>query len=375
MASSSSPSKPSSWGQWGNKIAAASRPRQPTISRTFGIDIVGFGPIGRELAIKLSKTPSRFAISSITDSSAVLYPKNAAQVVEVAKWKAEGKENKLVDFKCAQVGARGDLLQGIEFSKSSIVVDSTNSDYTKHEEAKKRAVTALNSGKHYVCANKVALAFHYGEIFELAKKRGLKVGYGATNLSARHAITVAQSMEKDELTAALALLNSATTVVLSNIESDPSMTMEQAIEIAGKDGILESDPSIDLDGWDAAAKAAIFSNAIFPERRVSINDVLRDGIRDEKAKQLIETQRKDGEKKYRIREVAEITREKVIVEPRLVEASSPLAIGGHSGVVTLHSKVSGDIVIKSTFSSSGIELTSSVLLSDINKIVSSIGAY
>ncbi len=370
MASSS---RPSSWGQWGNKIAAASRPRQPTISRTFGVDIVGFGPIGRELSIKLSATPSRFVVSSITDSSVVLYPKDAAQVIEVAKWKAENKDNKLADFKGARVGARGDLIQGIEFSKSSIVVDSTNSDYTKHEEAKKRAVTALNSGKHYVCANKVALAFHYGEIFDLAKKRGLKIGYGATNLSARHAITIAQSMEKDELIDALALLNSATTIVLSSMESDPQITIEQAIEMARKDGVLESDPLIDLDGWDAAAKAAIFSNAIFPERRITVSDVLRSGIRDDKAKQLIETARNDHEKKYRVREVAEITREKAIVEPRLVEASSPLAIGGHSGVVTLHSKVSGEIVINSIFSSNGIGLTSSVLFSDINKIVSSTG--
>lgn len=317
--------------------------------------------------------PTKYVVSSVTDSSAVLYPKDAAQVLEVAKWKNEKRENKLADFKGARVGAKGDLFQGIEFSKSSIVVDSTNSDYSKHEEAKKRAIVALNSGKHYVSANKVALAFHYGEILDLARKRGLKIGYGATNLSARHAIAVAQNMEKDELTQALALLNSATTVVLSSIEENPTLSMEQAIEIARKDGILESDPLIDLDGWDAAAKTAIFSNAVFPERRITINDVLRAGIRDDKARQLIEDAKNDPSKKYRVREVSEITREKAIVEPRLVEATSPLAVGGHSGVVTLHSRVSGEITIKSTFPSSGVELTSSVLLSDINQIIASMG--
>lgn len=316
---------------------------------------------------------SRFSVASIADSSAVLYPKDGAQVLEVAKWKAESKENKLSEFPSAKVGAKGDLLQGIQFSHSSIVVDATNSDYSKHNEAKGRAELALNTGKNYVTANKVGLAFHYGEIFDLARKRGLLIGYGATNLSARHAIIVAQSMAKDELTQVQGLLNSATTVVLSSLEEDSSLSMDQAIEIARKDGILESDPAIDLDGWDAAAKTAILSNAIFPDRGITINEVSREGIREEKAKSLIQSVKNDPEKKYKVREVSVITKEKALVEPRLVEASSPLAAGGHSGVVSLFSQVSGEITIKSTFPSSGVELTSSILLSDLNQIAAIMG--
>ncbi len=316
---------------------------------------------------------SRFSVASIADSSAVLYPKDGAQVLEVAKWKAESKENKLSEFPGAKVGAKGDLLQGIQFSHSSMVVDATNSDYSKHNEAKGRAELALNTGKHYVTANKVGLAFHYGEIFDLARKRGLLIGYGATNISARHAIIIAQSMAKDELTQVQGLLNSATTVVLSSLEEDSSLSMDQAIEIARKDGILESDPAIDLDGWDAAAKTAILSNAIFPDRGITINEVSRAGIREEKAKSLIESVKNDPEKKYKVREVSEITKEKALVEPRLVEASSPLAAGGHSGVVSLFTQVSGEITIKSTFPSSGVELTSSILLSDLNHIAAIIG--
>jgi homoserine dehydrogenase len=303
----------------------------------------------------------------------VLYPKDSAQVLQVAKWKAEQKENKLSEFPGAKIGPRGDLLEGIQFSHSSIVVDATNSDYSKHFEAKARTELALNSGKHYVTANKVGLAFHYGEIFDLARRRGLLIGYGATNLSARHAIVVAQNMAKGELRQVQGLLNSATTVVLSSLEENSSLSMDQAVEIARKDGILESDPSIDLDGWDSAAKATILSNGIFTDRRITINEVSRIGIRDDKARNLIESAKIDSGKKYKVREVSEITKDKATVEPRLVEASSPLAAGGHVGVVSLFSQVSGEITIKSTFPSSGVELTSSVLLSDINQIASIMG--
>jgi homoserine dehydrogenase len=253
------------------------------------------------------------------------------------------------------------------------VVDATNSDYAKHHEAKGRADLALNSGKHYVTANKVALAFHFGEIFDLARRKGLLIGYGATNISARPAIVVAQSMAKGELTQVQGLLNSATTVVLSSLEADPSLSMDQAIEIARKEGILESDPSIDLDGWDAAAKTAILANAVFPERKITISDVSRIGITDERAKRLIESAKNDLGRKYKVREVSEITKDKAVVEPRLVDAASSLAVRGHTGVVSLFSQVSGEITIKSTFPTGGVELTSSILLSDINQIAAMMG--
>jgi homoserine dehydrogenase len=337
------------------------------------VDIVGYGAIGRNLSIKLAHLSTKYSVASITDSSAVLYPKDSAQVLEVAKWKAERNENKLSGFPDAKIGAKGDLLQGIQFSHSSIVVDATNSDYTKHFDAKGRAELALNSGKHYVTANKVGLAYHYSEIFDLARRRGLLIGYGATNISARYAIPVAQCMAKDELTQILGLLNSATTMILSTLEENPSLSMDQAIEIAGKEGVLERDSSIDLGGLDAAAKTAILSNAVFPERKITVNDVSITGIKDGKAENLIETVRKDPHKKYKVREVSEITKDKALVEPRLVEANSPLAVGGRAGVVSLFSLVSGEVTIKSTFSSNGPELTSSVLLSDINHIASTMG--
>ncbi len=368
-------SKSSSWAEWGNKIAAASRPPKHIAGTKVGVDLVGYGPIGRALSIKLAKDFStRFNVASIADTSGVLYPKDAHQVLEAAEWKAAKKENKLADFPNARVGARGDVLQGIQFSHSSIVVDATNSDYTKHQEARARAELALNSGKHYVTANKAGLAFHYGELFDLARRKGLRIAYGATNISARPAIAIAQAMEKGELLSVRALLNSATTVILSSLEENPALTMDGAIEIARREGILESDPSTDLDGWDAAAKTAILSNAVFPDKkRITLTEVTRVGIRDPKVQELREQAKRDdpsssSSKVMKVREVSEITKDKASVEPTLVEAKSPLAATGHTGAVCLTSSVTGEIVIRNNFASSGVELTSSILLSDINQI-------
>lgn len=357
----------SSWGNWGNKIARASRPKKiASQSRIFGIDIVGYGPIGRELSRKLALEPQKYNISSITDSSSVIYPKDAAQVLEIAKWKDQ--DNRLADFKGdIKIGAKDDLLQGLEFSQASLVVDVTNSDYTKKEEARKRAIGSLNAGKHFVSANKVALAFHYGEIFELAKKKGLKIGYGATIIGGRNAIAFIETQEEKQVRQVNALLNSATTMILSSLQSNPSLSIEDAISHASKNGVLERDPAIDLDGWDAAAKTAILSNSVFKEKQITINDVKREGIQGDTGKRLVEEQKKEPSNVVRL--VSEITRESAIVEPRLVDFNSPLGAGGHSGVVVFQMQDS-EISIKSTYNTGGVEATSSVLLSDISRIAS-----
>ncbi|MHB1907692.1 MAG: hypothetical protein ACYCQJ_02330 [Nitrososphaerales archaeon] len=358
----------SSWGNWGNKIARASRPKKiPSQSRVLGIDIVGYGPIGRELSRRLALQPQKYNVTSIADSSSVIYPKDSAQVLEIAKWK--GESNKLVDFKGdAKISAKDDLLQGLEFSSASLVVDVTNSDYTKSEEARKRAIASLSAGKHFVAANKVALAFHYGEVFDLAKKKGLKIGYGATIIGGRSAIAFIETQEESEVKQVNALLNSATTMILSSLQSDPLLSIEEAISHASKEGVLERDPSIDLDGWDAAAKTAILSNCVFKEKQITINDVQREGIQGDLGKRLVEEQRKDPSKKV-VRLVSEITKESALVEPRLVDSISPLGAGGHSGVVVFQMKDS-EVSIRSTYNGSGVDVTSSVLLADISRIAS-----
>ena len=129
-----------------------------------GIDIEGFGPKGRELANRLvSKRDlaDQFTVVSIADSTSTVFPRNKNEILKTVVWKNSGK--KLTDLK---FGIR-------PLKKSSIFVDLTNSDYTKAREARKRAITALQEGKHFVSASKVALSYYFSEIFSNAKKMKL----------------------------------------------------------------------------------------------------------------------------------------------------------------------------------------------------------
>ena len=322
-----------------------------------GLDIVGFGPIGRELARRVAsenELTNKFVVVSISDSSGAVFPKKRSEVLKAVEWKNSGHKLSELNF-------------GKRKRESSILVDLTNSDYKKAQDARKRALDALRSGRHFVSANKVALSNYYEEIFSMARRRKLEIGYGATICGGRHAISVAKNIEPGEILSASALLNTSTTLILSTLERDQNITFESACQKAAESGILESDWSIDLDGIDAAAKAAILGNVLFPKSKFSFSKVARRGIRDEKARDLIKTNQASLGTRTRL--VAEITKEKITVEPKSLPSDSTLVVSGRFNVVQFETKTLGQISVRNF--GGGVALTAAVVLSDLKRIVSS----
>lgn len=321
-----------------------------------GIDIVGFGPIGRELAKRIASEKelvSKFLVVSISDSSGAVFPKKLTDVLKAVDWKSSGRKLSGLDF-------------GKQRKKSSIFVDLTNSDYNRAQEARKRALYALRSGKHFVAASKVALSNYFDEIFSTARRRKLEIGYGATICGGRHAISVAKNIEPVEMSSVSAVLNASTTLILSTLEQDQNITFDSACQKAAESGVLESDWGIDLDGIDAAAKAAILGNVLFPESKFSISKVARRGIRDEEAKQLIKVNRANPA--IRTRLVAEITKEKMSVAPKSIPSDSALSVSGRFNAVQFETRTLGQISVRNL--GGGVALTTAVVLSDLKKIAS-----
>ena len=325
-----------------------------------GVDIFGFGPIGRELARRIAVDEDlrkSFVVSSIKDSSGIVYPKSQADVLKAIELKASGKKDLAssgIEKKSGKPGQIG--------------VDVTASDYKRAEEARKRAIDILDSGRHFVSANKVALAYYYSEIFELAKKKRMAVGYGATICGGVHAISVARRIASGEIQSAGAVLNASTTMILSMLEENSSLSMDDACKKAAEMGILEKDWSIDLDGIDAGAKSAILANVLFPDSSYSLTDVAIRGIRDEKAQSVIKyiAQKKNESSNEKVRLISQISKDGISVEPRTVPKDSPLAVQGKFNAVLFNTKTLGEISIRNY--GAGVELTASVMISDLKNI-------
>ena len=138
---------------------------------------------------------------------------------------------------------------------------------------------ALRAGKSVVTANKALLAEHTAELAEAADSSGADLYFEAAVAGAIPIVRpMRESLAGDRITKVVGILNGTTNFILSAMDSSGAGYAE-TLEEAGRLGYAEADPTADVDGFDAAAKAAILASLAF-HTRVTAADVHREGIRE-----------------------------------------------------------------------------------------------
>ena len=136
---------------------------------------------------------------------------------------------------------------------------------------------ALSSGKAVVTANKALLAEYTDELATAADSTGADLYFEASVAGAIPVIgPLRRSMAGDQVERVVGIVNGTTNYILSEMEetgADYSETLAEAARL----GYAEADPTADVEGYDAAAKAAILASIAF-HTRVTANDVYREGI-------------------------------------------------------------------------------------------------
>lgn len=123
--------------------------------------------------------------------------------------------------------------------------------------------TALKEGKHVVTANKALIATHGNELFALAKENNVEIGFEASVAGGTPVIkALREGLVANKVKWFAGILNGTSNFILTEMESNQS-TFESALEKAQKLGLAESDPSLDINGTDAAQKASILAALAF----------------------------------------------------------------------------------------------------------------
>ncbi|HET9139032.1 homoserine dehydrogenase [Actinophytocola sp.] len=145
------------------------------------------------------------------------------------------------------------------------------------EPARTLLLAALRSGKSVVTANKALLAEHAGELFAAADATGADLYFEAAVAGAIPLLRpLRESLAGDRINSVLGIVNGTTNFILSAMDETGSGYAE-ALEEASRLGYAEADPTADVDGYDAASKAAILASLAF-HTRVTAADVHREGI-------------------------------------------------------------------------------------------------
>lgn len=201
------------------------------------------------------------------------------------------------------------------------------------EPARTIMLKLLESGKNVVTANKALLAEHGPELFERARELGRTIAFEASVAGGIPIITnISQCLSANQITSIYAILNGTSNFILTQME-DEGATYAEALAEAQRLGYAEADPSMDVDGTDAAQKLAILAQLAFGSQ-VHWSDIPRRGI---DTLELVDL-RYALELGYRIKLVAVarlvIEGLELHVSPTLVKIGTPLAEvrGAHNAV-------------------------------------------
>jgi homoserine dehydrogenase len=147
------------------------------------------------------------------------------------------------------------------------------------EPARALLGAALSAGKAVVTANKTLLAEHAAELFAAADSAGADLYFEAAVAGAIPLLRpLRESLAGDRITRVTGIVNGTTNFILSRMDASGAGYAE-ALEEASRLGYAEADPTADVDGFDAAAKAAILASLAF-HTRITAADVYREGISD-----------------------------------------------------------------------------------------------
>jgi homoserine dehydrogenase len=334
--------------------------------------LVGFGHVGRRFARLLDERRDALARDFDLDCRVTgiatrrhggIYNAAGVDAIGVARLIEAGGSLSTLDTGSGLAGVSNsqDVIAQLAESPAAmrVLIETTTLDIAAAQPARDHVRLALEAGCHVVTANKGPVAFAYRELSALAARTGVRFLFeGAVMDGVPVFNLVRETMPTVRIEAFRGVVNSTTNHILTALENGeeyaPALAHMQA------EGIAEADASLDVDGWDAAAKAAALGN-VFLDHRVTPHEVDRTGIGPDTATWA----RQAITRGCRVRLVASARRgSRPIVRPEELPQDDLLAgLRGLANALILDTDTLGRVVIGQL--DGGLTHTAYALLSDL----------
>ena len=237
-----------------------------------------------------------------------------------------------------------DVSQFLQESGADAVLESIPVDYQAGQPAINYLETALRYGMHAITANKGPVVHAYRSLSDRAAAQGRRFLFESAVLGGAPVFSLwRECLPGARLIGFRGILNSTTNFILSQMEAGSSM--EEAIAQAQEIGVAETDPSGDIEGWDAAIKVAALITVMM-DRSIQIGEIERTGI-EGLTSASVEQARAAG-KRWKL--VCSASRQvdavQARVAPEQLDALDPLfSISGTTSALTLQTDVLGELTI------------------------------
>ncbi|HKB10751.1 MAG TPA: homoserine dehydrogenase [Vicinamibacterales bacterium] len=243
-----------------------------------------------------------------------------------------------------------------------VVVETTTLDVTRGQPAIDHIRAALAGGAHVITANKGPVAFAYRSLARAAERAGRAFLFESAVMDGVPIFNlVRETLPAVEIRGFRGIVNSTTNYILTAMEE--GQPFAEALAEMQASGIAEADASLDVDGWDAAAKTAALANVLLGAS-ITPHDVQREGISAGTSERLREATAAGR----RLKLVASASREgkRVVsrVAPTALPATDLLAgVEGQQNALLLNTDLVEEIAIVQR--GGGLTQTAYGLLSDL----------
>ncbi len=329
------------------------------------IILCGFGVVGQSL-VKLfdSRAEDLYAkyglkprVVGVFDSKGSAVDSSGLEFNKLVKVKKEfGTVKNYASTKNSMTGV--EMLKNVE---ADVLIETTASNYKDAEPGMTHITTAMRKGMHVISVNKGPLALAFPSLMELATYNQVMFKFSGTVGGGTPILDYAKnSLSGERIISFAGILNGTTNYILTNMAA--GLSFDEALKDAKDRGYVEADESLDLDGWDAAAKLVILANWIMG-MKVTLPDINCTGIRRVTTDD-IKNAAKDN---CSVKLVASCDKD-LTVGPIHVPNEDPLGVNGTLNAIAFTSEHSGTQTIIGR-GAGGMETASSILrdLLDIRK--------
>ncbi len=252
------------------------------MTKTIRLLLVGMGNLGRRFCDLLvekgeqveARYGLRLALVGAADSRGAVYDPRGLDPARLSSLKQGG--DSVADFPGRRRPGQT-ALELISTGEADLLCEASPVNLGRGAEPGLSHIrAALERGMHVVTPNKGPMVLAYRELHDLAARRGVQLRFDGTVAGGLPALYIGQRDLRGATVHRIEAVPNLVTGYLMERLAD-GLSWADALDEARAEGVLEADPSFDLDGWDAAAKLVLLVNAVM-EVPARLEDVDRRGI-------------------------------------------------------------------------------------------------
>ncbi len=307
------------------------------------IALIGYGAVARNfhkiIEEKKDEIKKRYGIVpkivAICDRGGYVHSRRGLSYEKLIKVKEE--TGTVASYEGGIRGARGiDMIDEVE---AEVLVEASVANFENGQPALDHIIRAFERRMHVITCNKPPLALAMPSLIEMAWHYGVEFLYSGTVGGGTPFLSfTSRALRGNNVKSIRGILNGTSNYVLTQmLERD--LSFEEALKEARRLGYAEEDPTLDIGGFDAAAKLVILMNHAMGER-VTIRDIKISGIEHVTLDMV-----KESLKRGRVIKLIARSSPKPQVSAEEIDVNEPLNVGGTLNAVSFDVEGLGEVVL------------------------------